>query len=119
MRVVVSRFNDFAHREMPIPDHLKSRVEPLLEQGVIERFGRGRGAHLLLSQRFHRHLVGHTCRPEPLVLFEGKGKNKKKHVSVYSPKFICYNTATHELEDFMPDKYRHDEQLRKMFERRF
>lgn len=47
---------DLVHREMPIPDHLKSRVEPLLEQGVIERFGRGRGAQLLLSQRFHRHL---------------------------------------------------------------
>jgi ATP-dependent DNA helicase RecG len=47
---------DLVNREMPIPDNLKSRVEPLLEQGVIERLGRGRGARLLLSQRFHRHL---------------------------------------------------------------
>jgi len=65
------------------------------------------------------HIVAHTCRPELLVLFEGKGKNKKKHVSLDQPKFICYNTATHELEDSMPEEYRHDEQLRKILERRF
>lgn len=65
------------------------------------------------------HIVAHTCRPELLVLFERKGKIKKKLVSVDSLKFICYNTATHELKDFMPAEYRHDEQLRKILERRF
>ncbi len=68
--------------------------------------------------RFNQ-IVGHTFRPEPLVLLEGKGRAKKKHVSVDSPKFICYNTATHELEDFMLEEYRHDEQLRKILERQF
>jgi ATP-dependent DNA helicase RecG len=47
---------DLVHREEPVPDHLKSRVEYLLEQGIIERLGRGRGVRLLLSQRFHHHL---------------------------------------------------------------
>lgn len=47
---------DLVHREQRIPDHLKSRVAPLLEQGIIERLGRGRGARLLLSRRFYRHL---------------------------------------------------------------
>lgn len=47
---------DLVHREQLIPDHLKSRVAPLLEQGIIERLGHGRGARLLLSRRFHRHL---------------------------------------------------------------
>ena len=28
----------------------------LLDEGIIERVGRGRGARLLLSQRFYRHL---------------------------------------------------------------
>ena len=28
----------------------------MLEQGIIERLGRGRGVRLLLSQRFYRHL---------------------------------------------------------------
>ena len=47
---------DLVHREQPVPDPLKSRVEQLLEQGIIERLGRGRGVRLLLSQRFYRHL---------------------------------------------------------------
>jgi len=47
---------DLVHREQPIPDHLKNRIASLLEMGVIERFGRGRGSRLLLSRRFYRHL---------------------------------------------------------------
>ena len=47
---------DLIHREQPVPDYLKSRVERLLEQGIIERLGRGRGVRLLLSQRFYRRL---------------------------------------------------------------
>jgi ATP-dependent DNA helicase RecG len=45
---------DLVSREEPVPDHLKSRVGYLLEQGIIERLGRGRGIRLLLSRRFHR-----------------------------------------------------------------
>jgi ATP-dependent DNA helicase RecG len=47
---------DLVHREQPVSDFLKSRVDHLLEQGIIERLGRGRGVRLLLSQRFYRHL---------------------------------------------------------------
>ena len=47
---------DLVHREQPVPDSLRSRVEHLLEQGIIERLGRGRGVRLLLSQRFYRRL---------------------------------------------------------------
>lgn len=47
---------DLVHREQRIPDSLKSRVEHLLEQGIIERVGRGRGGRLLLSRRFYRHI---------------------------------------------------------------
>jgi len=71
-----------------------------------------------MDSRFNQ-IVGHTCRPEPLVLFAGRGRNKKKHVSVDTPKYICYNTATHELEDFMLEKYRHNEQMRKIIERQY
>jgi len=45
---------DLVHREEPVPDFLKPRLEPLLEQGVIERIGRGRGVRYLLSRRFYR-----------------------------------------------------------------
>lgn len=74
--------------------------------------------HEKMDIRFNQ-VVGHTCRPEPFVLFEGKGKSQKKHVSVDTLKFICYNTATHELEDFMLEKYRANEQMRKILERQF
>lgn len=47
---------DLVNRDQPVPDYLKPRLEPLLEQGIIERLGRGRGVRLLLSQRFYRHI---------------------------------------------------------------
>ena len=47
---------DLVHREQPIPDDLKPRIEPLLERGIIERTGRGRSARLLLSRRFYRYI---------------------------------------------------------------
>jgi len=47
---------DLVHREQPVPQNLKPRIEPLLEQGVIERIGRGRGVRYLLTRRFYRFL---------------------------------------------------------------
>ena len=47
---------DLVHREQPVPDDLQSRVSHLLEQGIIERVGRGRGVRLMLSRRFYRHI---------------------------------------------------------------
>jgi len=47
---------DLVHREQPIPDTLKPRIGLLLDQGIIERVGRGRGVRYLLSRRFYRFL---------------------------------------------------------------
>ena len=47
---------DLVHREQPVADHLKPRIGYLLEQGIIERVGRGRGVRLLLSRQFYRHI---------------------------------------------------------------
>jgi ATP-dependent DNA helicase RecG len=47
---------DLIHREQPVPTLLRSRLEPLIDQGVIERIGRGRGVRYLLSRRFYRFL---------------------------------------------------------------
>ena len=44
------------HNGQPIPDILRLRIEPLLDQGVIERTGHGKGTRFLLSKRFYRHL---------------------------------------------------------------
>ena len=47
---------DLIHREQLVSDELKPRIEHLLERGIIERMGRGRGARLLLSRQFYRYI---------------------------------------------------------------
>jgi len=47
---------DLVHREEPVPAYLAARLTYLMEQGVIERVGRGRGVRHLLSRRFYRFL---------------------------------------------------------------
>lgn len=41
-------------REETIPEHLKPRLPALLEEGAIERVGRGRGVRYLLARRYYR-----------------------------------------------------------------
>jgi ATP-dependent DNA helicase RecG len=47
---------DLVHRDQPIPEVLRPRVGPLLDEGILERVGHGRGTRLLLSSGFYRHL---------------------------------------------------------------
>ena len=47
---------DLIHRDQPVSDDLKPRIIHLLEKGIIERVGRGRGVRLLLSRQFYRHI---------------------------------------------------------------
>ena len=44
---------DLIHGEQPVSDSLKSRLPGLVEKGVIEMIGRGRGTHYILSRRFY------------------------------------------------------------------
>ncbi len=48
-------------REEIVPDPLKPRLNHLLEQGVVERIGRGSGVRYILSKRFYSFL-GHSGR---------------------------------------------------------
>jgi ATP-dependent DNA helicase RecG len=41
------------HREAPIPERLKGRLPTLVDRGVIEMIGRGRGSRCILSSRFY------------------------------------------------------------------
>jgi len=45
---------DNIHRERRVPDQLQSRLQSLVEKGVIERFGRGRGVKYILSHRYYK-----------------------------------------------------------------
>ena len=47
---------DNIQREEPVPVHLKGRLSVLLERGVIERTGRGKGSRPILSRRFYAFL---------------------------------------------------------------
>lgn len=40
--------------EKPVPAYLDDRLQYLVEQNIIEKIGRGRGVHHLLSRRFYR-----------------------------------------------------------------
>lgn len=43
---------DLVHREQPLPSEMKKRLTVLVELGVIEAVGRGRGTRYILSRRF-------------------------------------------------------------------
>lgn len=45
---------DLVSREAPIPKSLKPRLGVLVEEGALERVGRGRGTRYLLSKRYYR-----------------------------------------------------------------
>ena len=44
---------DIIHREKPVPEKLQTRLHSLVDMGVIERFGRGRGVRYILSRRYY------------------------------------------------------------------
>jgi len=44
---------DRVHRGLPVQDAFKPRLSYLIETGVLESIGRGRGAHHVLSRRFY------------------------------------------------------------------
>lgn len=50
---------DLVHQEMTVPSTLTPRLPRLVEAGVLDRIGRGRGARYLLSQRFYSALGQH------------------------------------------------------------
>jgi len=47
---------DFVHRGLPIPDSLAPRVPVLVEHGILEKSGKGRGTKYILSRQFYHSL---------------------------------------------------------------
>jgi len=45
---------DHIHREHRVPDQFQNRLQSLVEKGVVERFGRGRGVKYILSRRYYK-----------------------------------------------------------------
>ena len=44
---------DHIHRERKVPERLRNRLQALVELGVVESFGRGRGVKYVLSRRYY------------------------------------------------------------------
>ncbi|MBN1942287.1 MAG: putative DNA binding domain-containing protein [Phycisphaerae bacterium] len=44
---------DLVHREQTVSEHLHSRLQPLMEAGAIERYGRGRGIRYILARAYY------------------------------------------------------------------
>jgi len=45
---------DYIHRGKKIPDKLQSRLQSLVDKGIIERYGRGRGVKYILSRQYYK-----------------------------------------------------------------
>lgn len=45
---------DLVKQDQPIPKHLKSRLSRLVDDGIVERIGRGRGVRHILSRGLYR-----------------------------------------------------------------
>ncbi len=50
---------DAIQREEALPEDVKERLPHLLDEGIIERIGRGRGVRFILSRKFHSFLGQH------------------------------------------------------------
>ncbi|MBK9166731.1 MAG: putative DNA binding domain-containing protein [Bryobacterales bacterium] len=50
---------DAIQREETLPEDLKERIPHLLDEGIVERIGRGRGVRFILSRKFHSFLGQH------------------------------------------------------------
>lgn len=50
---------DAIQRDVPLAPELQTQVPHLLDEGVVERIGRGRGVRFILSRKFHSFLGQH------------------------------------------------------------
>lgn len=98
---------DHLQRKEKVPDAFKDRLPHLLEQGVVESIGRGKGIRYFLSRRFHSFLgkKGKYTRER------GLDKETNKALLV---KHIAENAGTgstlHELQEVLPSLSRNQVQ---------
>lgn len=121
----IEDIEEFCNKEF---DQFKNTPVPQTIGSIIFNVGRNRGgcdmfngifwASIGMEQfdtRFNQ-VVGHTHREEPKIFSYINDNSVVKHVGVDCPQYICYNTETHQLEDFMPERFKEE---RWKFETRF
>ena len=90
---------DLIHREEPVPDPLRARLRRLIDLGVVETIGRGKGTRYLLARRFH------SSASQAGVYTRRKGLDREqnkaillKHIRSRSPR----GCAMAELQQVLP-----------------
>jgi hypothetical protein len=90
---------DAVQREEALPEDLKERLPHLLDEGIIERIGRGRGVRFILSRKFHSFLGQHGAYTRR------KGLDRETNKALLC-KHILENqeagSAFHDLEQVLP-----------------
>jgi hypothetical protein len=74
--------------------------------------------HEKMDYRFNQ-IVGHTPHKQPMMTYVSKLPDQRLHVGIDCPLYYCFNTSTRMLEDFMPEQFKSDDQMRSMLERTF
>jgi hypothetical protein len=69
-----------------------------------------------MSNRFNI-ICGHTPSTEIRIKEVDTMTGIKKHICIDNPKFMCYNTITHMVEDYMPTTV--GDQMRSIYERNY
>lgn len=86
---------DYINRERKVPNHLKNRLQSLVEKGVIERFGRGRGVKYILSRRYYK-MVG-----EEGVYTRKKGLDREANKTLLLNHIVGYKSSGSRLKKIM------------------
>lgn len=85
---------DLVHREERVPDYFKPSLLKLLELGVIERFGRGKGARYILSRR------GYATIRETGVYTRKKGLDRETNKHLLLKHIMDSRREGSRMEDF-------------------
>lgn len=90
---------DLAHRGLPLPPNLRPRLPRLIEAGILETVGRGRGTRHILSRRFQAALgqPGRYTRQRGL----DRETNKALLLS-HIQDSASAGTTLHELQQVLP-----------------
>ncbi|MEN6388150.1 MAG: ATP-binding protein [Candidatus Cryosericum sp.] len=93
---------DMLSRDEAIPTHLKPRVSGLIQQGLIETVGRGRGTRYILSRRLYSAMG----RPGKYTNRKGLDKDENKALIMKHLISSPHGAVIRDLEDVLPHKTR-------------
>ncbi len=95
---------DAVHNERVLTDHLRRHIPALVEHGVIETKGRGRGARYILSERFYKF----AGRPGTYTRRKGLDKETNKLLLLgHIERNKSDGSPLRDLQDVIPSESKH------------